>query len=568
MDLEVESRRVAFLEAASRRIGTAVALLACLVLVGWASDIATLKQLLPGLVTMKANTAVAFVLAAVPLALGRDRRTWRLATARGCAALVALIGFLTLTQYALGWDLQIDEWLFRDAANAPGTSHPGRMAPVTALGFVLLGFAEMTLDHAREGAVGQWSAIAAGYLGVLNLVGYAYRFQGLSHLYSPALAYTEMAVHAAGAFVVLGGAVLCARPDRGMMAIVTSQTAGGIVARRLLPAALGLPFVLGWLRLLGERAGLWTFQAGFALQVFSTLTLLVVIVWRISRVLHGTDTQRQQVEAALRRTRDELETQVQQRTQDLRETVHTLQGEVDERQRVEQALRESERCYRELVDSSRGLICTHDLDGILLSVNPAAAQLLGYTSAELVGKSLRDVLAPAVQDLLPEYLERIRQAPADEGLMRVVTRAGEERLWTYSNVRYEEPGRPPYVLGHAQDITALKRAEHLARQAEALRSVAELANAAAHEINNPLAVVAGHLDMLKGQTSNDPDTLARIDKATAAVYRIRTIVGSMAKITRLERLKWAPNLPPLLDLRRSAAPAAEEAPGADEAPQP
>jgi His Kinase A (phospho-acceptor) domain len=443
MDPMVETPRVALLETASQLMGRAVALVGCLVLLGWALDIPSLKNLLTGSVTMKANAATAFVLSAVPLGLWRDRRTWRHAIARGCAALVVLIGVLTLTEYAFGWDLHIDEWLFRDAVDAPGTSHPGRMAPLTALGFVLLGLAELTLDHARADALGQWLAIAVGYLGVLNLVGYAYRVQGLSHLYSPASAYTEMALHTAGAFVVVSGAVLCARPERGMMAIATSQTAGGVVARRLLPAALGLPLVLGWLRLLGERAGLWTFQAGWGLLALSTLTVLVVIVWRSARVLHQTDGQRQQVEAALRRAHDDLETQVQQRTRALSETVHALQMEMDERQRVEQAL----------------------------------------------------------------------------------------------------------------------------RQAEALRSVAQLANAAAHEINNPLSIVAGQLEMLKGQSSNDPDTLARIEKARAAVLRIQTILGSMARITRLERLDWSPNLPPLLDLRRSGAPDADETSTPDDASQ-
>jgi PAS domain S-box-containing protein len=340
-----------------------------------------------------------------------------------------------------------------------------------------------------------------------------------------------MAVPTAAGFVLAGAAVLCARPDQGMMAIVTSRTAGGVVARRLLPAALGLPLVLGWLRLLGERGGLWTFQAGFVLLALSTLALFTLIAWRSALALHRTDIQRQQVEEALLRARDELETQVQQRTRDLRE---------------------SERRYRELVDSSRGLICTHDLDGTLLSVNPAAARLLGYTPDEIVGRSLRELLDPSVRDQFPQYLERMRQAPTDEGLMRVVTRLGETRLWTYSNVRYEEPGRPPYVLGHAQDITALKHAEHLARQAEALRSVAQLANAAAHEINNPLAVVAGHLDLLARQHSDDPLAVRRIEKATEAVERIRTIVDSMGRITRLERVDSGPHLPPQLDLRRSA----------------
>jgi PAS domain S-box-containing protein len=482
----------------------AVAVLGALALLGWAAN-------LPSLATMRAGTALAFVLSAVPLGLGPARGTRGHAIARGCAALVALIGLLGLAEFVLG------------------ASHPGRMGPTTAVGLALLGLAELALDRAR--AVGQWLAVAVGFLGVLNLVGYAYRLQGLDHLYSPALAYSGMALPTAAGFVLAGAAVLCARPDRGMMAIVTSRTAGGVVARRLLPAALGLPLVLGWLRLLGERGGLWTFQAGFVLLALSTLALFTLIAWRSALALHRTDIQRQQVEEALLRARDELETQVQQRTRDLRE---------------------SERRYRELVDSSRGLICTHDLDGTLLSVNPAAARLLGYTPDEIVGRSLRELLDPSVRDQFPQYLERMRQVPTDEGVMRVVTRVGETRLWTYSNVRYEEPGRPPYVLGHAQDITELKRAEHLARQAEALRSVAQLANAAAHEINNPLAVVAGHLDLLARQHSDDPLAVRRIEKATEAVERIRTIVDSMGKITRLERLDSGPHLPPQLDLRRSA----------------
>jgi PAS domain S-box-containing protein len=192
----------------------------------------------------------------------------------------------------------------------------------------------------------------------------------------------------------------------------------------------------------------------------------------------------------------------------------------------------------------------------LLSINPAAARLLGYTPAELVGRNLRELLASSIQDRFADYLERIRHAPTDEGLMRVVTRDGEERIWAYSNVRFEESGRASYVLGHAQDITDLKRAEALARQTEALRSVAHLANAAAHEINNPLGVVIGHLELLK-LASSDADSIARIDKVAAAAHRIQDIVAHMTNITRLERLEGFPDLPPLLDIRRSGIPSTE-----------
>jgi PAS domain S-box-containing protein len=350
-----------------------------------------------------------------------------------------------------------------------------------------------------------------------------------------------------------------------MMAIVLSEGAGGMMSRRLLPAALGLPLVLGWLRLMGEEAGLWGFRQGWAALALATLTLFVVIVWRSARALYHTDAERQRAARALQRAHDELERRVAQRTRDLEAAVQALEEEVAERRRVEQALRGSEGRYRALVEASRGLICSHAADGTLLMVNPAAAAALGYTPAELVGTNLRELLAPATRDLFPEYLARIARAPIAEGVMRVVTRGGEERLWVYTNVRYEEPGRPPYVLGHAHDITELKRVESLAREAAALRSVAELANAAAHEINNPLAIIVGQLDMLRRKSEDDPVILARLETATAAAQRISGIIGKMASITRLQRLPTSPSIPPLLDLHRSGGSGPPASPAPDRA---
>jgi PAS domain S-box-containing protein len=112
-----------------------------------------------------------------------------------------------------------------------------------------------------------------------------------------------------------------------------------------------------------------------------------------------------------------------------------------------------------LVEHSQGLVCVHDLDGVLLAVSPATARLLGYAESDLVGRNLRDLLAPAVRPLFGDYLDRIRQASEDSGLLIVMTRDGEERVLSYRNACREEPGRPPYVLGRAQDITERRRAE-------------------------------------------------------------------------------------------------------------
>jgi len=214
----------------------------------------------------------------------------------------------------------------------------------------------------------------------------------------------------------------------------------------------------------------------------------------------------------------------------------------------------SEQHYRALVESSAGLICTHDMTGILLSVNRAAAERLGYGADELVGKSLADVLAPSVRTLFPQYLERVARAAGDEGLMLVVTRDGEERIWSYSNVRCQQPGGPPYVLGHAHDITDIKRSDARAGEAEALRSVAQLALATAHEINNPLTVIIASLQLMTTRKQVPPEAAGYVDRAIRAGEQIRDIVRNMSRITRLELSRQSPQLPPVLDLRKSSDP--------------
>src|SRR5205807_2503600 len=124
----------------------------------------------------------------------------------------------------------------------------------------------------------------------------------------------------------------------------------------------------------------------------------------------------------------------------------------------------SEERYRELVDNGQGLICTHDLSGKLLSVNPAAAQTLGYAPGEMVGKNLLEFISPSVQPDFDRYLKVVAAEPSVDGLMHILTKQGEERVWAYRNSRIEGPTKATYVLGHAQDITRQKRTEEALRR--------------------------------------------------------------------------------------------------------
>jgi PAS domain S-box-containing protein len=126
------------------------------------------------------------------------------------------------------------------------------------------------------------------------------------------------------------------------------------------------------------------------------------------------------------------------------------------------ALVDSEKRYRQLVEHGGAFICTHDLDGVLLSVNRAAAESLGYLPEEMTGRSLADFLDPRFLPDFEKYLATIGSEPptsTTSGLMNVRCRDGALRTWAYHNSRYQEKGHEPCVLAHAQDVTEMKRLE-------------------------------------------------------------------------------------------------------------
>lgn len=139
--------------------------------------------------------------------------------------------------------------------------------------------------------------------------------------------------------------------------------------------------------------------------------------------------------------------------------------EVTEQKRAEELLRKSEKLYRDLVENSLGLVSTHDMNGLLLTVNRAAAQMLGYRPEEMIGRNFKDFIAPSMRPLVSLYLAQLKHERTGHGLMRVITRAGEERIWSYRNTRYDETGKASFVIGHAQDITERVRAEEALRRA-------------------------------------------------------------------------------------------------------
>ncbi len=279
------------------------------VLLGWILDAPLLKSLSPRWVAMKANTAFGLLLAGGALAsvLARTRDGGnRTATALGhlAAAGVLGIGVLTFLEHATGRDLRIDQALFREAPGAVGTSAPGRMAPATALCFSMAG-AALLLGGVRGRVAAALPALGGAVLllGGITVVGYLY---GVKALLGPA-SFTVMALHTGIAFVVLGLGVLCAHPDLAPARLLLSNSLGGLQARRLLVPLVGVPMLLGWLRLEGQRAGYYDTEFGIALFLVSSVIILVAVLLWTGAGLARVDQERRRANEARLRGLDALE---------------------------------------------------------------------------------------------------------------------------------------------------------------------------------------------------------------------------------------------------------------------
>jgi diguanylate cyclase (GGDEF)-like protein/PAS domain S-box-containing protein len=326
------------------------------VLFGWLTGNEHLMSVLPGHVRMSANTALGFVAAGGGLfALGFSSTVARWG-ARLLVAVSSALGALTLVEYVFGIDLRLDQMLFADPFQR---LYPGRMAPITAVNFCLAGVSLFLLTgRKRSRMLAQFAAYVLAALSSVAIVGYLY---GVQVLYG-SLGYRAMALHTGIGFLVLSAGLVLKQPHSVVLRVLLAPERGGWLARRILPAMVMVPVLLGWIYL-HPSVNFGQMQFGMGLLAATMAGTGTVALWFLAMFLNREERQRREV--------------------------------VLIREESAAAIRQSERELRIITDHLPTLLSYLDPEGRFVRVNRTYEEWTGLEAARIVGRTIREILGNA-----------------------------------------------------------------------------------------------------------------------------------------------------------------------------
>jgi signal transduction histidine kinase len=291
---EERHRFITFFRQLPRIAGVIGVVVGAAILSGLAFGIPTLRAIpsTPGMIPI---SAITFILIGLALFLAHpaDAPKWMGWLSRALAILVLAMTLITGAEYLLNMNLGIDLLVFPRGTSAPtGTSvmPAGRMAINSAAAFLCLAIGLLLLprDRRENGVGSQIAAFGAVVIAFIALVGYAF---GVRDFYSMQ-EFLGMALLSAVTFVVLGVGLLFSQVHRGLPGLISDAGAAGVVARRLLPGTIIIPFLFGMIRLAAEEAGLFSSELATSLfAVADIVTFLLLVTWS-ARVLRVTDRKR------------------------------------------------------------------------------------------------------------------------------------------------------------------------------------------------------------------------------------------------------------------------------------
>ena len=556
------------LQSFSRTASTFVILIGIAVIIGWVFKIDILKSVLSGSVAMKVNAAIGFILGGTTLRLWHRQLASRLTRLWGqaCAIGVLLIGLLTLIEYGFSVDLGIDQVWIRTPVDPLGDVAPGRMAVHTAFNFLLLGIDFLLLNRRRSSVLlTQLIASIVFLIALLGMLGYLFGNAVFYRIGSP----TSMAVHTSAAFLLLSLGIMFACPQQGATAIFTQMDAGGMVARRLIPAAITIPPFVCWLLLLGSRSQIYTPELGICLLSILLVMVFTLIVSANARLLSQFEQQRRQAQGALQQANEALEQRVEERTLQLRQANEQLQTEIAERQAVEAKLQDTLQKLNFHVENSPLGVVEWDREFQVTRWSREAEQIFGWQAEEVVGRRLNDwqFVHEADQEIVEAAITKflLGNAPQLRAQNRNYAKDGSivHCEW-YNSALSDEAGNLVSVLSLVLDISdrvqleaeralAVEENLRLLEQEQTARTTAEQANrikdeflaVLSHELRTPMNPILGWSKLLRNGKLDSTKTAYAIETIERNAQLQVQLIDDLLDIPRIVQGKLSLEIAPV-----------------------
>jgi len=292
---EAVHRRQDRLRLGALGVGALLVLVGGCVLLGWLLDVPGMRTFGAGL-DMKVNAASGLLATGALIALAAVRTVPRAGAWLAVAAFV--VPALTALEYLTGAALGIDNVLGIDGA--PASDLPGRMAPLTAIGLMAVA-AALVATFRRRPVVAQSIALVALAVALVALVGHLFGVESLYRVQE----YTSIPAHTAGSVGLAALAILALNTSAGILSVVVGGTAGGVVARALLPPIVLFQVLVSGLVLWGVTGGAFDDRFGFALVAVGNVVGGLVLVLFLAYALRLSDLRRAGMEAALVQAHEE-----------------------------------------------------------------------------------------------------------------------------------------------------------------------------------------------------------------------------------------------------------------------